>query len=128
VFFPEVPATLQRLRTDGHRLGLCTNKPAAPTAAILRSGGLDGLFETVVCGDTLPQRKPDPAPLLLAVEAAGGGPALFVGDSEIDAETAARAALPFALFTCGYRRRAAADIAAVMRFDDYATFPKRIST
>ena len=124
VFYPGVPAILARLREDGHRLGLCTNKPTAPTRAILRAGGITALFDTVVCGDTLAARKPDPAPLWLALEQAGGGRALFVGDSEIDAETAERAALPFALFTRGYRRQPADRIPAAARFDDYAVFPQ----
>ncbi|MEM8660117.1 MAG: phosphoglycolate phosphatase, partial [Pseudomonadota bacterium] len=38
------------------------------------------------------------------IEDMGGGPSLFVGDSEIDAETARRAGVPFALFVGGYRK------------------------
>ena len=44
-------------------------------------------------------------------------------DSEVDAETAARAGLPFALYTQGYRKGPVADIAHDRAFDDFAELP-----
>jgi phosphoglycolate phosphatase len=101
--FPGVPQALDRLAAAGHRLAICTNKPEAPARTVLRHLALDHHFPVIIGGDRLPQRKPDPAPLLLARRENGGGPALFVGDSDVDAETAAAAGLPFLLFTEGYR-------------------------
>lgn len=102
--YPGTDATLRALHTAGTRLALCTNKPAAPAQAMLARMGWTGLFEVVVGGDTLPVMKPDPAPLLEAVARLGLTPdqALFIGDSEVDAETAARAGMDFGLFTRGY--------------------------
>jgi phosphoglycolate phosphatase len=100
--YPHVAEMLEGFRMAGVPLGLCSNKPAAPLAEVLRAPGLRGMFAAVVAGDTLPQRKPDPAPLL-HVFADLGGRGLYVGDSPVDAETAQRAGVPFALFTEGIR-------------------------
>jgi phosphoglycolate phosphatase len=53
------------------------------------------------------------------LEQLGTRTALYVGDSEVDAETAARADVAFALFTNGYRRSPIAEIAPRYAFDAY---------
>jgi phosphoglycolate phosphatase len=121
--YPGVPEALDSLAARGHPLGLCTNKPYGPTLAALRHFGLSGRFTAVVGGDSLPARKPDPAPLLHALALLGAPRAIFVGDSEVDAETARRAALPFALYTEGYRRDPIEAIRHAARFDDFAALP-----
>lgn len=106
VLYSGVQHGIDQLATRGYRLGICTNKPEALTRSILRDLDLASAFEVIIGGDTLPTRKPDPAGLLLAIESLGSTPtdAIFVGDSEVDAATAASAGVKFALFTCGYRR------------------------
>jgi phosphoglycolate phosphatase len=121
--YPGVAAMLERLAAAGHPMAICTNKPAGPTRAVLGHFDLLRHFPVIVGGDTLAVRKPDPAPLRHAHVQLGGGPAVFVGDSEVDAETAHRAPLPFALFTGGYRLAAVADLAPVMAFDTHAELP-----
>lgn len=103
-------------------LGLCTNKPFGPTRGVLAHFGWTERFGVIVAGDTLPVRKPDPAPLHLAVERIGGG-AVFVGDSEVDAETAARAGVPFLLFTGGYRKAPIEALPHLAAFDHWRDFP-----
>lgn len=121
--YPGVGAALRALAEAGHGLAICTNKPMAPTRTVLRHLGLQDHFAVVLGGDSLPQRKPDPAPLLATLAAMGGGPALFVGDSEIDAECAARAGLDFALFTEGYRKAPVTDVPHRAAFADFALLP-----
>jgi phosphoglycolate phosphatase len=124
--YPGVTAALSALCDEGHQLALCTNKPEGPARHILGAFGLAGLFPVVVGGDSLPQRKPDPAPLLAA--AAGlDGPALFVGDSEVDAETALAARLPFLLFTEGYRKSPVSALPHAARFDRFADLPALVA-
>jgi hypothetical protein len=65
-------------------------------------------------------RKPDPTGLVECFRRLGADCGLYVGDSEVDAETAARAGLPFALFTQGYRRGPAEAMRASFAFDDFA--------
>lgn len=107
----------------GVPMAICTNKPEAPARAILNLMGMGAHFPVVVGGDTLPVRKPDPAPLHHAVEALGARRVLYVGDSETDAETARRAGLPFALFTEGYRKSPVAELPHDMAFTDFADLP-----
>lgn len=118
--YPGVREALDALSERGHRLSICTNKPEEPTRAILEHFGLGALFPVVIGGDTLTVRKPDPAPLRAAL---GDRPGLFVGDSEVDAATASAGAIPFLLFTQGYRKSPVADLdhyAAFTRFADLA--------
>lgn len=121
--YPGVIEALTQLRTQGHRLGLCTNKPHAPALAVLAHLDLAKFFETVWAGDSLPQRKPDPAPLRAAFQALGQGQCLYIGDSEVDAETARRAEVPFLLFTEGYRKQPVQELPHAAIFSAFSTLP-----
>lgn len=121
--YPGVEEALHRLRDEGWQLGLCTNKPIAPTRAVLAHLRLTPLFATIVGGDTLPVMKPDPAPLMKAMRALGEGPVVYVGDSEVDAATAVAADVPFALFTEGYRKTPVDTIPHSRAFDDWSHLP-----
>lgn len=127
VIFDGVEAALAALKGQGHRLGLCTNKPQKPTRAVLAHLGWRDMFEVVFSGDSLPLRKPDPAPLLAALDALGDGPAVYVGDGEVDSETAARAQVPFLLFTQGYRTASVTDLAPAAAFDDWSEIPDLVA-
>lgn len=121
--YPGAEQALLRLKSQGWRLGLCTNKPLAPTRAVLAYRGWTGLFEVVIGGDSLPVIKPDPAPLHAALAPLGDGPAVYVGDSEVDAGTAGAAGVPFALYTEGYRRTDLSAIPHDAPFADWAELP-----
>ncbi len=124
--YPGVAEALAALRDAGCALGICTNKPEAPARRILELLGMDGLFGAVIGGDTAPVRKPDPAPLRLALQALGAETALFVGDSETDEATAQNAALPFGFFTGGYRKKPAEAFEATFAFADFADLPGHV--
>lgn len=119
-----VTEALAALRQAGLPLGICTNKPEAPARKLLGLLGMDS-FGSVIGGDTLPEHKPQPETLLRCLSDLGAGPesALYVGDSETDAETAANAGVPFALYTRGYRKRPVESFDAVLVFDDWAALP-----
>ena len=121
--YPGVAEALGALHDAGHGLGICTNKPIAPTRAVLAHFGLERLFTAVIGGDSLPQRKPDPAPLLAARAECGPGPVVYIGDSEVDALTAEAASLPFLLYTNGYRKSPVAALRHEAAFDDWAALP-----
>jgi phosphoglycolate phosphatase len=126
--YPNVVPALESLLVKGHRLGICTNKPILPTRAVLKHFGLDRLFSAVTGGDSFAVRKPDPLPLLETIRALGSHPAVFVGDSEVDAETAKAAALPFFLFTEGYRKSPVEALGPAAVFADHAALPALIAT
>lgn len=116
--YPGVVESLQKLKEHGHRLGLCTNKPHSATVHTLELFGLSDFFEIVIGGDSLATRKPDPEGLNLCYQKLGGQ-GVFVGDTIIDADTAVRCKVPFALFTLGYRKAEVSDIPHDAAFDDY---------
>ncbi len=122
--YPGAVAALDGLAAEGHALGLCTNKPVAACRALLAHLGLSDRFAAVLGGDSLATRKPDPAPLDAAFAGLGGdGPRLYVGDSEVDAETGARAGVPFLLFAGGYRHTPLEELPHAAAFEDWAELP-----
>ena len=102
--FPGVAMALEMLSAMGWRMAVVTNKPEGLSRSLLSAHGLAGRFETVVGFDTTAHGKPHPAPVRYALSSmrAASREAVFVGDSEVDAEAARRAALPFVLFEGGY--------------------------
>ena len=105
------------------RLGICTNKPLQPTKIVLDQFGLSGFFDHITCGDQLSSRKPNPDMLYHVMAALGTDSCLFVGDSEVDRQTAAAAHQPFALFTEGYRKTSIEVLAPEYCFEDFARLP-----
>lgn len=100
-----IEACLDGLRAAGARLAVCTNKPEALTHLLLEALGWQHRFDAIVGGDTLPLRKPDPAPLREVIARAGGGTAVLVGDSITDADTARAADVPFVAVSFGFSDR-----------------------
>ncbi len=84
--YPGVRECLDGLRAQGLMLALVTNKPHAFIAPILEGFGLEAHFALCLGGDSLPQKKPDPAPLRHLAAHFGLPPAacLMVGDSRHD--------------------------------------------
>jgi phosphoglycolate phosphatase len=119
VFYPGVVDALAALKAAGHKLGLCTNKPERPARAVIRYMGMEPIFDAVLAGGMVDSRKPEPDMLLQTIQDLGGGPSLYVGDSEIDAQTARRAGVPFALYTEGYRKTPVSEIHQDWFFDDF---------
>jgi phosphoglycolate phosphatase len=102
--YPDVLSTLQALRVRGYAMGICTNKPFEATQRVLEAYGLAGFFGAVIGGDSLPQRKPDPEPLLAAIAGLGGtrSQAVMIGDSANDVLCARAAAVTAILIPSDY--------------------------
>jgi phosphoglycolate phosphatase len=94
---------------------------------VLSHFGLGPRFGAVLGGDSLSARKPDPAPLLAVLEALGAAEGVYVGDSEIDAETAERASVPFLLFTEGYRKAAVETLVHAAAFSHFDALPALVA-
>ncbi|GGL60972.1 HAD-IA family hydrolase [Wenxinia marina] len=120
--YPGVREALEAL-AGRHALGVCTNKPISPTKAALAHFGIADLFGAVLGGDSLPVRKPDPGALRAVFERLGSGPEVYVGDGDVDAETAAAAGVPLLLFTEGYRKAPVEDLPHRATFDDWQALP-----
>lgn len=97
-------ALLDALDADGAPWGIVTNKPAWLTLPLLEALKLATRARVVVCGDTLPEKKPLPQPLLLAAARLAREPATcaYVGDAERDMVAASAAGMPGVIATFGY--------------------------
>ena len=104
--YPGIPELLADLRARGIALGVVTNKDANVSRALL-DHFFPGAFAFVAGGSEGRPPKPDPAGALDALRAMGAEPgeALFIGDSDVDADTARQAGLPAILCSWGFRPR-----------------------
>lgn len=102
--FEGVEPCLKRLHEAGCAMAVVTNKPERFVQPLLESMGLEHWFDMLIGGDTLAVKKPDAAPLLLAMRTLGGTPGttVMIGDSAADAEAARNAGLPAILVRYGY--------------------------
>ena len=113
VLYPGTRAGLDRLQADGYGLACVTNKPEALARRLLEEMGLGAYFPVVVGGDTLPVRKPDPAPVHHAIAALGATPAstIMVGDSRADVDAGRNAGTFVVCVPYGYSQ--GEDVAAM---------------
>ncbi len=91
VAYPGVPEALEKLFPMP--MAVLTNKPLLPSTLILESLGLTKYFSAIYGGDSFETRKPDPlgAKQILQQFAVPPHDGLFIGDSEVDVQTARNA-------------------------------------
>lgn len=120
---------LDDLRHRGVGLGVCTNKPQAPSLRVLELTGLARYFAAVVGGDVLPVKKPDPGHLRAVLERLGlaRARALMVGDSANDLLAARAFGLPCVLVSFGYTLIPARELGADLVIDRFADLPAALS-
>lgn len=101
--YPGAVEAVTALRAEGYALGICTNKPEGLAELLLQKLGVRDLFASLVGADTFPVRKPDPVPLVAAVERAGGDLAktVLIGDTETDVKTGDATGVPVVLVAFG---------------------------
>jgi phosphoglycolate phosphatase len=104
ILYPGVTEGIAFLKSARYKLGCVTNKAAQFTEPLLKDLGIYDNFSIVISGDTLPQKKPDPAPLLHAAEFFGVAPeeAMMLGDSVSDVKAARAAGFQIICMSYGY--------------------------
>jgi phosphoglycolate phosphatase len=126
-----VAETLAMLAARGHRLGIVTNKPFAPTLGVLQALDLSRHFapEHVVGGDSVATRKPDPEPLMALLDRMGheAEAAIMIGDSANDIEAARAAGVRSIAVSYGYCRGAPADLGADRLVDRFGEVPAALA-
>ena len=95
---------LQTLRHDGNRLAVITNKNTDQARQTVANLGLDEHLDLVITGQMIGIFKPDPAPLVHAMQLLEVNEAVMVGDSIVDRQAAAAAEIPFVGIRGGYNR------------------------
>ena len=101
--YPHVMSTLKTLK-EKYTLAIVTNKPFAFVSPILKGLEMDGLFELILGGDSLSQKKPHPMPLLHVCESLGVSveDSVMVGDSKNDILAANACGMDSVGVTYGY--------------------------
>jgi len=99
ILFPGVLPLLHELHERGTTLGIVTSAPRALVMSSLESLGIASFFGTLVASDDLDKHKPDPTPLLFAIEKLGCGieNSLYVGDYVVDVQAGRAAGMHTAL-------------------------------
>lgn len=102
--YPGLLAAMDALAGRGIRLAVCTNKREGFARLLLDALGLTPRFAAIVGGDTLgPDRmKPKPDLLLEMIARAGGGRAIFLGDTDNDTLAARAAGVPSVAVSFGF--------------------------
>lgn len=102
--FPGMASLLGEIEARGLRWGIVTNKPGWLTAPLLERLALDWNPGCVVSGDTLPERKPHPAPLLHAARLIDCPPTrcVYIGDAERDVAAGLAAGMRTLVAAYGY--------------------------
>jgi len=121
--YPSVVEVLETIKQRGGQLGVVTNKPLVATEKILSSLGIRDAFDAVVGGDSFPERKPHPRPLLEAARKLDldVSDVLMVGDNIHDIEAARAGGMRSIAVTYGYYHQPPASFGAdslIDRFED----------
>ena len=102
--YDDVKDALCILKAAGFRLAIITNKIEAFTLPILKTLGIIELFEIIISGDTLAEKKPNPAQLNFALEQlnVSAKQCVMIGDSKNDILAAHAAKISSIGLTYGY--------------------------
>jgi phosphoglycolate phosphatase len=121
--YPGLVAALDALDAAGVRMAICTNKAERFAVPLMEQLGLADRFASIVGGDTVGIAKPDPAPIRAMIERAGGGRAIFVGDTINDIAGARNANVPSIAVSFGFLDGTVEDLeadAVIHHFDELA--------
>jgi phosphoglycolate phosphatase len=115
--YPSVPEALAQLAP--RPMAVLTNKPRLIAEQILASLGLAKYFAVIYGGDSFPAVKPDPAGVhaILADLAVAPENVLYVGDSQVDVQTARNAGISVAIVNYGFGQRDRAVLPADLYLD-----------
>lgn len=124
--YPGAREAVEALRVRGWLTGICTNKPVRLAELLLDRLGALSLFDSLVGADTLPVRKPDPAPLIEAVSRAGGrlSHSALIGDTSTDRETARAAGVASIMITFGPDGRGVEELRPAALLDRFEDLPQ----
>jgi phosphoglycolate phosphatase len=124
--FPGVTETLTSLKQDGARLAVLTNKPQELTDLLLPRLGVEQLFSAVYGAGRKSYTKPDPRIFQDVTKDCGGGPAVMIGDSITDLNTARAAGVPCVLVSYGFTPVPAKDLGGDAVIDHFAQLPQAL--
>lgn len=125
--YPGLIDAMAQLEQAGVKLAICTNKAERFTIPLMHQIGLSDRFASIVGGDTLGVAKPNPAPIHEMIRRAGGGRAIFVGDTINDIAGARNAGIPSIAVSFGFLDGPVEELeadAVIHHFDELAPLLK----
>ena len=127
-FYPNVVEALQTLKTQGIKLGVCTNKSQKVSELVVEGLGASDLFEVLIGGDANNFHKPDPRHLEQVISKLGlqASEVAYVGDTEVDLETAIATNVA-KYYAVAWARKDAKKEGYSLELADYADLPDLIS-
>ncbi len=98
--FDGVVEVLNKLKKEGYKLGVVSTTARERLEEVLRCKGIKTMFDVLIGGEDVSNRKPHPEPVLNALKALGVKPeeALFVGNHQEDIETGLSAGVDTVFF------------------------------
>lgn len=126
--YPGTLEMLKALKGSGHQIAICTNKRENIAVPLADGLGIAPYIDFIVGGAAGRVLKPNPWMVDRALTALGAERAVFVGDSEVDAETAVAAKLPFVLVSFGYPAGDLLSIKCSAKIDAFSALPAIIDT
>lgn len=128
--YPDVVTVLDELTDKGWKIAICTNKPERLARILMERLEILDRFGALIGADTLPVRKPDPAPMLAAIARAGGSAehAVMIGDTETDLKTARAVGAPCVMTSFGYSPVAAKSLGPDAVIDAFHELPDVLNT
>jgi phosphoglycolate phosphatase len=121
--YPGVMETLAALKADGVTMGILTNKPHPNALQLVTELGLADFFGAVTGQGKFPWLKPDSRLFAAVLAELGGGPAVMIGDSITDVQTARGSAVPVILMSYGYTPEPARTLGADLVLGDFREVP-----
>jgi len=100
--YPGVHEQLKILEEQGYPLGVCTNKPEGLARSLLQELGIIDRFQSIIGGDSLAVRKPEPEPLVEVMRQLNVSRSILIGDSVTDYKTARAAGQAIILVRFGF--------------------------
>ena len=110
--YPNVATTLKALKEKNYRLTIVTNKPFTFVEPLLDKLGLNNIFELILGGDSLKEKKPSPMPLLhvCKVFEVSIEKSIMIGDSHNDILSANACGMQSIGVTYGYNYNESIDV------------------
>ncbi|MBV9061740.1 MAG: HAD-IA family hydrolase [Alphaproteobacteria bacterium] len=123
--FPGVAPVLARLRADGVRLAVLTNKPEDMAGSLLSALHLSQFFDVISGARVRRPDKPDARVVASVMDEMGhpSGRAIIIGDSAVDVATARAAQIPVILVSSGYTDKPPRDLGADEVVDAFSDLP-----
>ena len=122
--YPNTAETLKKLKEKGYRLAAVTARSKKTSHQTLKDAGIFQFFDTVVSLEDAKEPKPNPAPLLKALDILNETPvkAAMVGDSHLDIEAGKNAGMKTVRATYGFHKEKMHDPEPDYFIDDIRDF------